>query len=70
MIDGTGRVKLNDELVQLPPLDAARVSQGRRSVLPGRPLRGPGADFGPRVASDTEMVQHFWGNSSGERSSP
>jgi len=59
-IDGDGRVKLDDEFVELTPLDAVRVSPGvARSFEAGR----SGLQiliFGPRVESDGEMVQDLW----------
>ena len=60
VIDGDGRVKLDDEVVELAPLDAVRVSPGvARSFEAGR----DGLQvliFGPRVESDGEMVPDFW----------
>ncbi len=60
VIGGAGRVKLDDELVDLMPLDAVRVSPGvARSFEAG----SDGLQvliFGPHVESDGEMVQDFW----------
>jgi mannose-6-phosphate isomerase-like protein (cupin superfamily) len=60
VIAGAGRVKLDDEIVDLAPLDAVRVSPGvARSFEAG----SDGLQvliFGPRVKSDGEMVQDFW----------
>ena len=60
VIEGTGRVKLDEDLVELAPLDAVRVSPGvARSFEAGSTgLRV--LIFGPRVESDGEMVQDFW----------
>jgi quercetin dioxygenase-like cupin family protein len=53
-------VKLDDELVELSPLDAVRVAPGTvRSFEAG----GDGLEvliFGPRVEGDGEMVEGFW----------
>lgn len=58
---GSGRVKLDDDLVDLTPLDAVRVSPGvTRSFEAG----GDGLEvlvFGPHVEGDGEMVHDFWG---------
>jgi uncharacterized cupin superfamily protein len=60
VLAGSGRVKLDDELVDLAPLDAVRVSPGVTRAFEA------GADglevliFGPRVESDSEMVRDFW----------
>jgi uncharacterized cupin superfamily protein len=62
VLAGSGRVKLNDELVDLAPLDAVRVSSGTtRSFEAG----SDGLEvliFGPHVESDGEMIQDFWGD--------
>jgi mannose-6-phosphate isomerase-like protein (cupin superfamily) len=60
VLAGTGRVKLDDELVDLAPLDSVRVSPGvTRSFEAGE------GDlevlvFGPHVDGDGEMVKDFW----------
>ncbi len=68
VIDGTGRIKSDDELVELAPLDAVRVGPGvARSFEAGH----SGLHvliFGPRVESDADVVHDFWSNSSGEES--
>jgi uncharacterized cupin superfamily protein len=60
VLAGSGRVKLDDELVDLTPLDAVRVSPGvTRSFEAG----GDGLEvliFGRHVEGDGEMVSDFW----------
>jgi mannose-6-phosphate isomerase-like protein (cupin superfamily) len=60
VLAGSGRVKLDDELVDLAPLDAVRVSPGvTRCFEAGR----DGLEvivFGPRVEGDGEIVPDFW----------
>jgi mannose-6-phosphate isomerase-like protein (cupin superfamily) len=60
VLSGSGRVKLDEELVELAPLDAVRVSPGvTRSFEAGR----DGLQvliFGPHVEGDGEMVHDFW----------
>ncbi len=61
VLAGSGRVKLDDELVDLAPLDAVRVGPG---VARGFEAGEAGLEvlvFGPRVEGDGEMVQGFWG---------
>lgn len=62
VLGGSGRVKLDNELVDLTPLDAVRVSPGvARSFEAG----SDGLQvliFGPHVESDGEMVQDLWTN--------
>ena len=61
VLSGSGRVKLDDDFVELAPLDAVRVSPGvTRSFEAGT----DGLEvliFGPRVEGDGEMVADFWG---------
>jgi hypothetical protein len=54
-------VKLDEELVELAPLDAVRVSPGvaRSFEADDDPLQV--LIFGPHVESDSEIVQDFWG---------
>ena len=60
VLAGSGRVKLDDELVELAPMDAVRVSPG---VTRAFEAGGDGLEvvvFGPHVEGDVEMVQGFW----------
>jgi mannose-6-phosphate isomerase-like protein (cupin superfamily) len=60
VLSGSGRVKLEDELVELEPLDAVRVAPGTTRAFEAD---GEGLEvliFGPRVASDAEVVADFW----------
>jgi uncharacterized cupin superfamily protein len=60
VLAGSGRVKLDDELVELAPLDAVRVSPG---VVRSFEAGDDGLEvlvFGPRVEGDGEMVSDFW----------
>jgi mannose-6-phosphate isomerase-like protein (cupin superfamily) len=60
VLAGSGRVKLDDELVDLAPLDAVRVGPGvTRSFEADR----DGLQiliFGPHVEGDAETVSDFW----------
>jgi mannose-6-phosphate isomerase-like protein (cupin superfamily) len=61
VVAGTGRVKLDDDLVDLQPLDAVRLSPGVTRQF----AAGPDEDlqiivFGPHHDSDGEIVQDFW----------
>lgn len=60
VIDGAGRVKLDNELVDLRPLDAVRVSPGVARSFEAGPDGLEVLIFGPRVESDGEMVEDFW----------
>lgn len=60
VLAGSGRVKLDDELVDLTRLDAVRVSPGTTRTFEAG---GDGLEvlvFGPRVEGDAEMVSDFW----------
>jgi uncharacterized cupin superfamily protein len=60
VLDGSGHVKLDDDLVELAPLDAVRVSPGVARAFQA------GSDglsiliFGPRVEGDGELVHDYW----------
>jgi mannose-6-phosphate isomerase-like protein (cupin superfamily) len=61
VVEGSGRVKLDDELVDLAPLDAVRVGPGVARSFEGGPDGLQVLIFGPHVESDGEMVEDFWG---------
>jgi mannose-6-phosphate isomerase-like protein (cupin superfamily) len=61
VLAGTGRVKLDDQIVELAPLDAVRVSPGVTRSFEAGPEGLQVLIFGPHVESDGEMVQDFWG---------
>ncbi len=61
VLSGSGRVKLDDELVDLSPLDAVRVSPGVARAFEAGPDGLEVLIFGPRVEGDGEMVPDFWG---------
>lgn len=60
VLSGTGRVRLDDDLVELAPLDAVRVAPG----VTRRFEAGPdGMEFlavGPHREGDGEIIQGFW----------
>jgi mannose-6-phosphate isomerase-like protein (cupin superfamily) len=60
VLSGSGQARLEDEIVQIGPLDAIRVSpQVRRAFEAGPDGMGLLA-FGPRHAGDGEMLRDFW----------
>ena len=62
VLSGSGRVKLDDELVDLAPLDAVRVSPGVARSFEAGPNGLEVLIFGPRVEADGELVPDFWGS--------
>lgn len=60
VLSGSGRVKLDDEVVELASLDALRVSPGvaRRFEAGSDGLEV--LVFGPHVEGDAEIVSGFW----------
>jgi mannose-6-phosphate isomerase-like protein (cupin superfamily) len=60
VLAGAGRVKLDDDLVELAPLDAIRVSPGVTRSFEAGPDGLQVLIFGPHVESDIEMVPGFW----------
>lgn len=61
VLAGAGLVKLDDELVDLVPLDALRVSPGVTRSFQAGPEGLEVLIFGPHVDSDGELVPDFWG---------
>jgi mannose-6-phosphate isomerase-like protein (cupin superfamily) len=60
VLAGSGRVKLDDDLVDLAPLDAIRVSPGTTRSFEAGPDGLDVLIFGPRFEGDGETVQGFW----------
>ncbi|MGH3050528.1 MAG: cupin domain-containing protein [Gaiellaceae bacterium] len=60
VLAGSGRVKLDDDLVELEPLDAVRVSPGVARSFEAGPDGLEVLIFGPRVEGDGETVDDFW----------
>lgn len=60
ILAGSGRVKLDDELVELRALDAVRVSPGVTRSFEADDQGLTVLVFGPRVEGDAEIVQGFW----------
>jgi mannose-6-phosphate isomerase-like protein (cupin superfamily) len=60
VLNGNGRIKLDDEIVELQPLDAVRVAPHvTRAVEAGR----GGIEyiaFGPHYDGDAELIQGWW----------
>jgi mannose-6-phosphate isomerase-like protein (cupin superfamily) len=60
IMNGSGRVKLDDEWVDLKPLDALHVEPGTARGFEAGPDGLEFIAFGPRVAGDAEMLREFW----------
>jgi mannose-6-phosphate isomerase-like protein (cupin superfamily) len=62
VLSGSGLVKLDDDLVDLSPLDAVRVSPGVARAFEAGPDGLEVLIFGPHVEGDGESVPDFWGS--------
>lgn len=60
VLGGAGRVKLDDEIVELGPLDAVRVEPGTTRNFEAGPEGLQVLIFGPRFEGDGEVVDGFW----------
>jgi mannose-6-phosphate isomerase-like protein (cupin superfamily) len=60
VLSGGGRVKLDDDVVDLEPLDAVRVSPGVTRSFEAGHYGLEVLVFGPHVEGDGETVQGFW----------
>ncbi len=61
VVSGSGRVKLDDELVELSALDVVRVSPGVARAFEAGDEGLEVLIFGPHVEGDGELVPDFWG---------
>ena len=59
VLSGTGRVKLDDEIVEVGPMDAIRVSPSVTRAFEAGPEGLELLVFGPRHEGDAEIVQDF-----------
>ena len=60
VLAGSGRVKLDDEIVELEPLDAVRVGPGVTRQFEGGSGGLEVIVFGARFEGDGEVVPDFW----------
>lgn len=60
ILSGSGRVKLDDEIVELAPLDALRVSPGVARCFEAGPDGMEYLVFGPHIKGDGELLQGWW----------
>ena len=60
VLSGSGRVKLDDELVEIGPMDAIRIAPRVTRAFEAGPDGLELLVFGPHHAGDSEMVQGFW----------
>lgn len=60
VLAGSGRVKLDDDLVDLAPRDAVRVSPGTARSFEAGPDGLEVLIFGARFEGDGEIVPDFW----------
>jgi uncharacterized cupin superfamily protein len=60
VLSGTSRVKLDDEVVEIGPMDAIRIAPRVTRAFEAGPNGLELLVFGPHHAGDSEMVQGFW----------
>lgn len=60
VLSGSGRVKLDDEVVEIGPMDAIRIAPRVTRAFEAGPNGLELLVFGPHHAGDSEMVQGFW----------
>ncbi len=60
VLSGTGRVKLDDEIIEVAPMDAIRISPPVTRQFEADSDALELLVFGPRVEGDAEIVQDFW----------
>ena len=60
VLAGTGRIKLDDEIIDIGPLDSIRMAPGVTRMLEAGDDGLEVLAFGPRHEDDAEIVQEFW----------
>jgi uncharacterized cupin superfamily protein len=60
VLAGTGRIKLDDDIIDIRPLDSIRMSPGVARALEAGTEGLEVLAFGPRHENDAEMVPDFW----------
>ena len=60
VIAGSGRIKLDDDIQNVRPLDAIRIAPGVARSVEGGPDGIEYLAFGPHHEGDGEMIQDFW----------
>jgi mannose-6-phosphate isomerase-like protein (cupin superfamily) len=60
ILSGSGRVKLDDEIVELETLDAIRVSPSVTRQFEAGPEGMEWIAFGPQHEGDGELIQDWW----------
>ncbi|HEU0023702.1 MAG TPA: cupin domain-containing protein [Thermoleophilaceae bacterium] len=60
VLSGSGRLKLDDEIIEVGPMDAIRMAPQVARALEAGDEGLEVLAFGPRHAGDAEMVKDFW----------
>ena len=60
VVEGIGRIRLDDEIIDLAPLDLVRIGAGVTRQLEAGTVNLAVLIFGPRVEGDTEVIENFW----------
>jgi mannose-6-phosphate isomerase-like protein (cupin superfamily) len=62
VVSGSGRIKLDDEIVEIGPLDAVRIAPGVARSVEGGPEGVEYIAFGPHHEGDGEILkdEQFW----------
>ena len=63
VVGGSGRIKLDDDIIDLGPMDAVRIAPGVARALEGGPDGIEYIAFGPHHEGDGEILKDegFWG---------
>jgi quercetin dioxygenase-like cupin family protein len=60
LLSGSARLKLDDEVLELEPLDAVRISKDTMRNVEAGPEGAELLAFGAGTAGDTQMTQNWW----------
>jgi mannose-6-phosphate isomerase-like protein (cupin superfamily) len=60
VLSGTGRLKLDDDIIDLAPLDAIRIAPGVTRQLEAGSDKLDILAFGPHYSGDGEIIKDWW----------
>jgi mannose-6-phosphate isomerase-like protein (cupin superfamily) len=60
VLSGSGRLKLDDEIIEVGPMDAIRVAPNVARAFEAGPEGLETLAFGPRYKGDGEILRDFW----------
>ncbi len=70
VVEGIGRIRLDDEILDLAPHDLVRIGGGVTRQLEAGAASLTVLIFGPRIEGDAEVIKDFWNATETSMSAP